>query len=328
LNIQDSTSISLGKIINNGRQFAILLLVTTICLSPQLLFAFTSSELVPIKLVTTIGGKEGKARLRHPSSVLVAKDGKIFVLDGAVNRVAVFSSSGKFLYDFGTAHLNMPLGMAMDNRGRIYVTDTKNGRIQIFSSQGKHLKQIDLPKNKNGIPTEPVDVAIDNKKDLLYIVDNKNHRLLVHDLKKNTTAKIVGKMGQAEGEFRWPFSISINDKGVVHVVDVVNTTVRTIRPAENWRFGYDIGGWGIQKGEFYRPKGIAINAKGESFVSDSYLGVIQIFDQKGHFLAVLADADKKIHRFTTPTRLFIDKHNKLYVVEMFANRITIFEIKK
>ncbi len=305
-----------------------LLLFISVFLLPGYSSAFTSDELIPIKLVATIGGKEGKSKLRQPSSVLTTKDGKIFVLDGSVNRVAVFSREGKFLYDFGTAHLNMPLGMTMDNRGLLYVTDTKKGQIQIFSLQGKHLKQIDLPKSKNGTPTEPVDLAIDNKRNILYILDNKNHRLLIYDLKKNSIAKIIGKMGMEDGEFRWPFSIAIDKKGVVFIVDVINTTVRTIHPDNNWAFEYNIGSWGIQKGEFFRPKGIAINSRGELFVSDSYLGVVQMFDHKGGFIAVLTDRNRKIHRFTTPARLFIDPQDRLYVVEMFANRITVFEISR
>jgi len=305
-----------------------LLFFSTVFLLPKYSVAFTSKELSPIKLVATIGGKEGKSRLRQPSSVLVADDGRIFVLDGAVNRVAVFSKTGKFLYNFGSAHLDRPLGMAMDPNGLLYVTDTGNGRIQLFSSSGKHLKQINLPEGKKGTPTEPVDVAVDGKRSILYIVDNNNHRILIYNLKKNSLIKSIGKMGMGEGELRWPFSIAINKKGVVFVVDVVNTTVRTIHPENNWAFKYDVGKWGIQKGEFFRPKGVAINSKGELFVSDSYLGVVQIFEEKGRFLSVLSNSDKTIHYFTTPARLFFDQHDRLYVVEMFANRIAIFEINR
>ncbi len=288
-------------------------------------FAFTTEELLPVKQIATFGGKEGKARLRQPSAVTVSKDGKIFILDGTVNRVAVFSSEGAFLYDFGIAHLDMPLGMAMAENGHLYVTDTRKGRIQVFSANGKHLRQIKLPKARTGEPTEPVDVAIDDRKNLLYVVDNGNHRLLVIDLKKNKVIKTLGKMGMDDGEFRWPFSIAINKQGVAYVVDVVNTTVRTVHPDENWAFGFDIGSWGIQKGELYRPKGIAIDTEGNVFVSDSYLGVIQKFSSKGRFLAVLSDNNGKIRRFTTPARLYVDHKNRLYVVEMFANRVTVFE---
>ena len=104
--------------------------------------------------------------------------------------------------------------------------------------------------------------------------------------------------------------------------------MRTIHPDENWAFGFNVGKWGIQKGELFRPKGIAIDAKGNLFVSDSFLGVVQMFDPKGHFLSVLSDKEGKIHRFTTPARLYIDGKGRLYVVEMFANRIDLFEISR
>ncbi len=301
-----------------------LLLVAAVPLRPAL--AFSGSELLPIELLATIGGKGGDSRLRQPSAVLTARNGNIFVLDGAVNRVAVFSPRGRFLYDFGQDHLNMPLGMAMDARGRLYVTDTRKGRIQLFTSQGEHLKQIELPESSKGIPTEPVDLALDERRRLLYVVDNRNHRLLIHDLRKGTVVRTVGKMGMEEGEFRWPFSLTLDGDGVIYLVDVINTTVRTIDPAHDWAFLDNIGSWGIQKGELFRPKGIAIDSKGRLLVSDSYLGVVQMFDRQGNFLSVLSDKDGTIHRFTTPVRLFVDRRDRLYVVEMFANRISIFRM--
>ncbi len=305
---------------------SILFLLAAVVLPLRHSLAFTDNEFLPISLIATLGGKTGESRLRQPSAVLTSRDGKVFVLDGAVNRVAVFSPRGKFLYDFGANHLNMPLGMTMDSKERIYIADTRKGRIQLFTSRGKHLEQIDLPKSSKGIPTEPVDLAVDDRRKLLYIVDNRNHRVLIYDLQKKTVIKTVGKMGMEDGELRWPFSLVLDEKGVVYLVDVINTTIRTIHPDHDWAFEYNIGSWGIQKGEFFRPKGIAIDSGGNLLVSDSYLGVIQMFDRSGRFMAVLSDADKKIHRFTTPARLFVDRENRLYVVEMFANRISVFRM--
>ena len=124
-------------------------LAITVSFSPSGL-AFTGKELLPIRQIATFGGKEGKARLRQPSAVAVGRGGKVFILDGTVNRVAVFSPDGRFLYDFGTEYLNMPLGMSLDSKDHVYVTDTRNGRIQVFSSKGEHLRQISLPKGKGG----------------------------------------------------------------------------------------------------------------------------------------------------------------------------------
>jgi DNA-binding beta-propeller fold protein YncE len=102
--------------------------------------------------------------------------------------------------------------------------------------------------------------------------------------------------------------------------------VRTIRPEEKWGFGNDIGGWGVEKGELFRPKGVAVDAKGQVYIADSYLGIIQVFDQAGNFQAVLGDEQAKVRRFMTPTRLYVDGDGLLYVVEMFANRVSVFRV--
>ena len=88
-----------------------------------------------------------------------------------------------------------------------------------------------------------------------------------------------------------------------------------------------IGGWGVEKGEFYRPKGVAIDSKSRVFVSDSYLGIIQVFEKDGEFLSVLGDEKGNIMKFETPTGLFIDKNMRLYVVEMFVDRVRVLHLK-
>ena len=89
-----------------------------------------------------------------------------------------------------------------------------------------------------------------------------------------------------------------------------------------------VGGWGVEKGQFFRPKGIAVDKEGRIFVSDSYLGVIQAFDSLGDFQAAVADATiGKIKKFKTPTGIHIDNNNRLYVVEMLANKVSVFSLK-
>ena len=67
--------------------------------------------------------------------------------------------------------------------------------------------------------------------------------------------------------------------------------------------------------------------RGVAQVSDSYLGVIQVFDRDGTFLDILGDEKGSITRFETPTGMFIDKQMRLYVVEMLANRVRVLQLK-
>jgi hypothetical protein len=58
------------------------------------------------------------------------------------------------------------------------------------------------------------------------------------------------------------------------------------------------------------------------------MGVIQIFDSNGEFFAVVGDPAKSApKKFKTPMGLFIDNNNRLYVVEMLANRVSVYRIE-
>ncbi len=308
-----------------------LTLLAALWLPAQQVNAASAGNLLPVEQVRVIEGGD-KLGLRHPSNVWMASGHRILVLDGVSNRVVIYSYEGEFQRSFGQGgsaktELNRPLGMTLDASDNVYIADSGNARIQIYRPDGQHLDQIKLPQSEKQKRPDPTDVAIDNQRQLLYVVDNENHQVLVYSLKERKFIHTVGGMSHKEDGFRWPFSLYIDATGKLYVVDVINARVRTILPEEGFEFGHDVGRWGVEKGELFRPKGVAVNARGQIFISDSYLGVIQMFDQKGRFQAVLSDGQGKVKQFTTPTRLYFDDNGLLYVVEMFANRIGVYRIK-
>lgn len=279
-----------------------------------------------VKYLFTIATKSGKP-LKQPSGAVVAKDGRIYVMDGVNNRVAVFNPSGDFLFDFGRGgdekgEFSFPLGIAVDRANRVYVADSGNSRVQVFSHDGDFLYNIDLPKVSKA--ADPTDLVVSEDGKLLYIVDNENHRIIYFNLSERKIVNTVGKMGMRGGEFRWPFSIALDKEGSQYVVDVMNTTVRVIN--NEGRFTFDIGSWGVNSGEFFRPKGVAVDSKGRVYVSDSFVGVVQVFDKEGKFLYVISEEPGKIKKFVTPARLYIDKEDRLFVTEMFANKISVYKL--
>jgi sugar lactone lactonase YvrE len=308
-----------------------LILLACVALFSQQINAAPGIKLQPVELVRVIEGGV-KLGLRHPSNVAMTSDNRILVLDGVSNRVVIYSYEGKFLSSFGKGgaaetELSYPLGMCLDAQDNIYIADSGNARVQIYDRDGKHRQQIKLPQSKTQKKPDPTDVVVDNQRQLLYVVDNENHQVLVYSLKEKKFIHTIGGMSHKEDGFRWPFSLYIDQQGVVYVVDVVNTRVRIILPEEGFAMGGDIGSWGVEKGELFRPKGVAVNARGQVFIADSYLGVIQMFSPKGKFQALLSNGQGKAKRFTTPTRLYFDRNGLLYVVEMFANRVSVYRVK-
>lgn len=267
---------------------------------------------------------------RQPSDVAVAGDGSIYVVDGVNQCVKAFDSKGKFLFSFGEGgsgpgQFNYPLGMDIDAAGRLYVADSGNQRVQIFSIKGRFLNEIKLEATTGKNP-DPTDVAVDSAGTELFVVDNDNHCIYKYDLKSLKMLEVIGHAGIERMEFRYPFMISMDRDKYLYIVDVINTRVQEM--TRDGKFVRFIGDWGVEKGQFFRPKGVAVDFKGRVYVSDSYMGVVQVFDE-GVFHSVIGDSNKdELLRYNSPVGLFVDKNDRLYVVQMFAERVSVFQINR
>ena len=271
------------------------------------------------------------AKLQTPSDVSVSKDGSIYVVDGVNFKIKIFNKKGEFVSSFGKqgsadGEFRFPLGIDIDGSGKVYIADSGNHRVQIFDSRGDFIAAITIPPQKNH-PADPTDVAVDDSRNRCYVVDNDNHRILVYDLSTLKMIKTYGTPGTEKREFRYPFLMALDKDKYLYIVDVINTRVQVLNP-EGQFVGF-VGQWGVKKGEFFRPKGVAVDKRGKVYVSDSYMGVIQVFDTStGEFYAALGDPDDgKVKKFKTPTGLFIDHDNRLFVVEMIANKVSVYRIE-
>ena len=60
-------------------------------------------------------------------------------------------------------------------------------------------------------------------------------------------------------------------------------------------------------------------------MSDSYLEVIQLFENDTRFKDVLGEAGEFAH-FTATTGLAMDDRGRLYIAEMLANKVSVYQI--
>ncbi len=323
-----SSAVNSKKITNNYRVISAYYFLTLLLFIPMTLIMVSpafGTRLTNVKFLFDITDK-----LNAPSDIAVSRDGLIYVVDGLNNKIRIFNQKGKFVSSFGkqgsgSGQFRFPLGIDIDNSGRVYIADSGNHRLQIFNPEGNFIAKISIP-SKNNRPADPTDVVVDDSRNRCYIVDNDNHRVLVYDLSVTTLVDTYGSPGTDKRTFRYPFMITLNQKQYLYIVDVINTRVQVLNP--DGLFVAFIGGWGVEKGEFFRPKGVAVDKDEKVYVSDSYLGVIQVFDSIGEFYSVLGDPEKgTVKKFKTPTGLFIDNNNRLYVVEMFANKVSVYSIE-
>lgn len=266
-----------------------------------------------------------------PSDVAIGPRDTVHVIDGLNHCVKTFDSGGRLLGSFGqkgntNGQFNFPLGLTVGASGRIYVADSGNHRIQIFDPPGQFVARIDLPP-RNEKPADPTDLVVDEAAHECFIVDNDNHRLLQYDLASLKLKKVLGTPGTKRREFHYPFTIALNQARDLYVVEVLNTRVQVLNP--EGLFVTFLGDWGVDKGQFYRPKGIAIDHHDTVYVSDGYLGVVQMFESSGRFQELITEPGTgKAKHFTTPMGLALDSQQRFYVVEMTLNRVGVFRFLK
>jgi DNA-binding beta-propeller fold protein YncE len=263
----------------------------------------------------------------QPSDIAVAPNGDIYLVDGVNNRIIVVDSNGRWKTPFGgegsgKGRFNVPVGIDISDTGKVFVADTGNRRIQVFDSDNNFLYMFDVKTTSSRAKSDPVDVAVSKIENYLYVADNNSHKVLVYDQKGQFQFE-WGKFGEAYGEFRYPGMMTINANNELLVVDVLNTRVQKFDPFGT--FINDVGSWGVTPGSFFRPKGIAVDKLNRVFVSDSYMGVIQVFTDFGRFVGVVCERDKK-RVLRTPVGIIVDKKNRLLVVEMRANKITVLKL--
>ena len=270
--------------------------------------------------------------LDQPSAVAVDSQKRIWVLDGVNSRIVVFSSDGKYLAQFGKkgsgrGEFNSPLGLMIDSKDRIYVADSKNHRIQILDDRGSPLSEIYVPPDKYRSLSDPTDMALDESRQQLVVVDNDNHRLLIFN-KKYELASEVGGVGYEDGKFRYPYALCLDKSGNIYVTDVINTRVQVL--SAQGAYIRSLGEWGIEKGQFFRPQSICLDQKGRVFVGENYakIGLVQVFDREGNFLGVVGDSSNQKIRFRVPADLFIDEQNRLYVIQMYTSTISVYSLEK
>jgi peptidylamidoglycolate lyase len=183
------------------------------------------------KLLLTIGTERvsgvDATHFDKPTDIAFASDGSIYVSDGyGNNRVAKFSSDGKFLFDWGhkgqgPGEFDLPHSVAVDAQGNVYVADRSNARIQVFDAHGKFLKDWKSPEL--GRPWS-LTIGPDN---LLYVVDGGDLKPAGPDrgqlLKLDLSGKILAKwsrFGNYDGQIYWGHDLAVGKDAAVYVGDV------------------------------------------------------------------------------------------------------------
>ncbi len=255
----------------------------------------TIAGLTPVLVIEGPGRGENPSFSR-PMGAAFGPNGRIYVTDTNHNRVAVFSSRGRYLFEFGgfgiakplagyeatweEGLMNSPLGIEVDDNGDVYVADFRNDQIQVFDSRGSFLRRFPDPgelvgrgsSGQDGTGIAVTDIALWG--DLVYAVDSYQ---VVAFTKKGEFVRQFGRPGTGPGQLERPNSIAIMPDSTVIVADSNNGRIQafTIDGAYKWETGLRGG----TPYEFGLPRGVAV-------LDDATVAVIDAFG----FSVVLLDS--------------------------------------
>lgn len=287
---------------------------------------------------------QDSAAMHMPTDVAVMPDGRVFVADGANGRIVSFEADARLravIDRIGDLVLIDPMGLGADAQGRLYIADSGRREVVIVSPDGSLARTLTPQTVGNDRPADLTDAAASSDGNVVWLVDNNNHRLIRYDLLRNTQTA-AGRYGESAGQVHHPFLIALTSRGDALVTDVMNGRVSVFSdagaPVE------PVGSYGVELGQLYRPKGVACDRDGTIWVSDSVLCVVQVFSRDGGPIDVLRGDDGEPMRFASPMGIAFepaqpvqstmpsdgstpDEHH-LYVAELGAHRVVKLAIRR
>lgn len=194
----------------------------------------------------------------RPMGVAVGNEGRMYVTDSRNNRVCVFDSSGRFLFEFGgfgvakplpgaknsyePGRLNFPVGIDTDYEGNVYVASFRNDSIEVFDADGKPLRRFPDPgkvvgkgsSGQDGTGIAVTDVAV--FEDRVYATDQ--YQIFAFTLEGEFITQ-WGKPGTGSGDLDHPNGIAVGKDGTVYVSDSNHARVTAFTPDGEplWNFG-------------------------------------------------------------------------------------------
>lgn len=108
----------------------------------------------------------------------------------------------------------------------------------------------------------------------IVVADYQNDRVQIFD-EEGRFLRIIGKHGDAEGEFDRPFDVAVSVDGNILVTDYENHRVQIF--CDDGTFLKAFGSHGGNGGQFDSPGGVAVSAEGLVCVTDCGNGRFQIY---------------------------------------------------
>jgi len=277
------------------------------------------------KVFEFVFGKGKIPYIIRPSGVATDTEGGVYVADTGLQVVHYFdvaNNAYRQIFNIDASknqRLQNPIGVAVDAARRIYVSDADLNRIFVFDPEGNLLRIIGNDEEIKRVSG----IAIDPKRERLYVVDTLGHQVIVYSL-LGEKQDLIGKRGVAAGTFNFPTYATVDDSGRLYVSDSLNFRVQIFDPQGKPQSQF--GSLGSNLGEFSRPKGIAVDRENNVYVVDTLFDTVQVFNPKGELLLNFGTSGMDPGHFWLPSGIAVDGGGRIYVADAYNKRVQVFQL--
>ena len=228
----------------------------------------------PIRTITGLSG---------PSGVAVTDNGLLVVSEWRRHCITIMDRKGKQIRSFGS--LQYPLGVAITSKGTILVVNG-NHRIQEYTMEGDCISCVGTEDNGPLQFSFPRGITTNKATGQVFIADRGNNRVQVlnPDL---TFSHVFGSSGSKQGQFQYPYDVTIDSKGFVYVADRGNNRIQKF----------------TTEGQFVSlfkatrsPSSITVDNNDLVYVNNSYNDDIRVYTTSGeHVDSINKTVDSSIY---------------------------------
>jgi Leucine-rich repeat (LRR) protein len=248
------------------------------------------------------------------------------------------------------ALLNAPKGLAINNGGNIYVADTQNHRIRKIDSQ-RNITTIAGNGNPgysgdDGAATQaklnsPMDVALDNTAQHLYIADRDNARIRKLDLTTGIITTVAGTNRKGytgdngpatAAKLHTPVAIALDGNNNIYIADAGRHRIRKVDNSTG--IISTIAGKGSRgsrgdngpatNAQLNQPSGLAVDKAGNLYITDTGNNRIRKIDNTGTISTVAGNGNTgyagdngpaTAAKLNGPTDVTTDNAGNLYIAD-------------
>ncbi len=198
-----------------------------------------------------------------PARVRVAVDGRFYILENGTTAVLVLKADGTFdhwlrawdelMRPVAKDILNQPPGtikenpvagdgeekplpygavalsdLNLDSEGRVYLVSNETSKVYVFDPREKFLFSFGEKGGADRKMSQPMGVAIDVARQVIYVVDYMRHTVLVYDYYTGRYIFEFGGRGVSPLWFNFPDSITVDRNGNCIVSDTFNMRIQVI----------------------------------------------------------------------------------------------------